>query len=312
MRPAPVLTRHPSMGLAVGIVMLLAACGEPAVDPDQPTTTPTPTPTATEPTETPTVAPTVTPTGTPTEEGTPPEAGRTTSTAYFVRADDSGIWVEPVTEQLAAPTLGVARAAMDQLVAGPTGDPALETEVPPGTQVLDVNITDRVLRVDLSGEVTAASGSSSQETAFSQQLAHTGAQFDTVDAVQLLVQGEPITELWGHLDWSQPVEPDLFALSPITFDSHRWGEQVTAGSVTVGGEANTFEATLELRLLGPDGQVREDTFATATSGSGERGTWTHTFRLDEPGRWTVVAVEPDPSGGEGRPPFTTELVLDVT
>jgi hypothetical protein len=291
------------------LALLLAACGEPAVT--EPTPTPDGTPTAPV-TESPDPDDTASPgEPAPTPDEPDPETPAATSTAYFVRAHESGEWVEPETQPLATPTLGVARAAMEQLVAGPAGDPALSTTLPAGTRLLDVTIVDRVLVVDLSGELAATGGGSAQELALAQQLAHTGAQFSTVDAVQLHIEGEPVTDLWGHLDWSEPMEPDPFALSPITFDSHEWGQQVPAGSVTVGGEANTFEATVLLRLIAPDGTAVEDTFTTASSGSGQRGTWTHTFAMPDRGRWTIEASEEDVSGGEGRPAFATRLELEV-
>jgi hypothetical protein len=57
--------------------------------------------------------------------------------------------------------------------------------------------------------------------------------------------------------------------------------------------------------------VVEETFTTATSGSGERGRWESTFDLTGPGTWTIEATEDDPSDGEGRPPFATTLELQV-
>lgn len=285
-------------GLAVlGLVLLLAAgaCGR-----GQPTEEPSPTPDGQEPTATPTAD----------DERDEPE-GASAVTVYFARATEAGIHVEPETHDLDEPTLGVARAAMEVLVAGDPHDPNLSSQAGEGVEVRGVTVDGRVLVVDLSGRVRDNAHGSAGEVAFAQQLAHTAAQFDAVDAVRLWVDGEPISELWGHLDWGEAIHPDELALSPITFDSHRWGEQVEVGRVTVGGEATTFEATVELRLLAPDGSVAEDSFATASEGAPGRGTWEHSFSLPAPGRWTVEAIEPDPSGGEGRPPFVTTLELEV-
>jgi hypothetical protein len=294
-------------------LLLLTACGDgsPTVSEAE-----TPTPTPTEPAEpTPTPTPTPSPTATPTAPDDADDAddadtaGRSTTTAFFVRSDDSGFWVEPAHRELDEPTVAVARAAMEFLVEGEPADPNLETLAGPGVEVLDVDRDGDLVTVDLSGELRNNRTGSGGELAFSQQLAHTAAQFDGVERVQLLVDGEQISDLWGHIDWSEPIDPDPFALSPITFDSHTWGEEVPVGEVTVGGEANTFEATVELRLIGPRGDVIEETFTTATSGSGERGTWEHTFYLETAVTWTIEAIEPDPSDGEGRPPFTTTLEL---
>jgi hypothetical protein len=289
--------------IGIGVLVVLAACGGGADPVAAPTDSPSPAPTTEPATEPATPAP---------EDTEPVIQGTSEATAYFVRSDDSGVWVEPETHDLDAPTLGVAGAAIRLLVEGDTTDPNLETLAPEGTEILGVDIAERVLVVDLSGAVRDAGGSSSQEIGFAQQLAHTGAQFDTVDAVRLRIEGADITELWGHLDWSEPIEPDPFALAPIDIQSPEWSAEVRAGEVTLSGEANTFEATVELRLIAPDTSVVEEAFTTATSGSGERGTWEHTFTIDEPGRWSVEAVEPDPSDGEGRPPFSVWLEIEVS
>lgn len=230
-------------------------------------------------------------------------------TAYFVRSDATTIWVEPETHELTTSTVGVARAAMELLVSGETHDPDLTTAAPPGTEVLGVSIRDGVLIVDLSGEVARHGSGSATEVAFAHQLAHTAAQFDGVDAVRLWVDGRAVTELWGHLDWSEPLEADPFVLSPVTFTSHTYGEEVAPGTVTVAGEARVFEAHVGLRLIDPDGTVVDESWTTASDGPPDRGDWTATFDLDRPGTWTVEAAESDPSDGEGRPPFVAVLEL---
>lgn len=282
----------------VSVLLLgLAACGQSdQVDPDG-----SPTPTATTPS----------PTGSPDD---PDGEGLEEITAFFIRFDDSGAWVEPEVHTLEEPTVAVATAAIALAVEGSPHNPDLMTAAPEGTRVLDVRLEDGLLIVDLSEEVRGGSAGSSLEGAFAQQLAHTGAQFDTVEAVQLQIEGEPVEELWGHIIWDGPIEPDTFALTPITFEFPTWGQEVEPGPVTAGGQANTFEATVELRLRDPDGAVVEDTFTTATSGTGTRGEWEHTFETpaDRPGTWTVEAIEPDPSGGEGRPPLVTRVQIRVT
>jgi hypothetical protein len=301
-------------------LVLLAACGGDDNVAPEPTPIPTAIPVPTEAEE----PASPTPTPTPAEDATEPEdegpgtdedpdddatAGATRVTAFFARAGESGVWVEPVERTLDEPTLGVARAAMELLVANDPGDPGLTSLTGEGVELLGVDIDGDVLTVDLSGELRNARGGLEEEEALAQQLAHTAAQFDGVARVRLLVDGGEISDLWGNIDWAQPMEPDPFALAPITIDTHTWGEQVPVGEITVGGEANTFEATVQLRLLGPDGDVIEETFTTATSGSGERGRWEHTFFLEGAATWTIEAEEPDPSDGEGRPPFTTRLEI---
>lgn len=285
--------RTPARRLALSAVLLLAlaACGDgtrtsSSPSPTGPQTPPEPDPTATETMEV---------------------------TAWFVRAAGERLWVEPEThERPASPA--VAQAAIELMLEGDTRDPNLSTLAPEGTRVLAADIQDAVLVIDLSEEITSVGRSSTEETAFAQQLAYTGSQFGTVDAVRLWVEGGPVDELWGHLDWSEPIERAPFAETPVTFDRPRWGQTLERGPVTAGGEANTFEATVELQLIDPDGQVVEETFTTATSGTGTRGTWQHTFEqpADRPGNWVIEAAEPDPSGGEGFPPVVVRVEFEVT
>ena len=235
-------------------------------------------------------------------------------TIFFVRSNDAGIWIEPELHELDGPTEGIARAAMELLFEVDAHDPALTSVAPADVQVLATNIRDRVLIVDVSDEVTGYGAGSAQEMAFAQQLAHTGAAFDTVDAVELWVDGEPIDELWGHLDWSQPFQPDPYAVSPITFSDPALGPSgATAdiGSVEVAGEARVFEATFGLRLYDAAGELVAEKFVMASEGAPGRGTWEHTFTINDPGTYTIEATEDDPSDGEGRPPFVVTRSVEV-
>lgn len=242
-----------------------------------------------------------------TEDDTDDGRGATEVTVYFVRSGDGGIWVEPETHDLDTPTTAVARAAMEILFRGDPHDENLSSGAPDGVQVLATNIVNRVLIVDVSDDIVRTGQSSAQELAFAQQLAHTGAAFATVDAVQLWVDGAPIDELWGHLDWSQPIEPDPFALSPVTIAE----ATVRDGRIQLSGKATVFEAMVGIRLYRADGTMVAEDFVMASTGAPERGTWTHVFTAPGPGTYTVEASEDDPSDGEGRPPFTTTRQVTV-
>lgn len=274
--------------LAVVAALALAACSEDPVAAPTPTADASPTPTPT-------------PTG--------DDAAADEVTVYYVREHDSGLWVEPEVVPLDEPTVAVARAAMEALVGHEPRDPARMSLTGEDARVLDVTTDGEILVVDFASLHDGLG--SAFEAALIQQIAHTGAQFDTITAVRILIDGEEVESVAGHIETREPVEPDPFALSPITFTSHANGDEVAVGDVTVRGEACTFEATLELRLVAPDGSVAEETFTTASSACPERGAWEHTFTLDEAGTWTIVAVEPDPSDGEGRPPFETAIELEA-
>jgi hypothetical protein len=84
----------------------------------------------------------------------------------------------------------------------------LGTVVPQGININNVAISDGIVTVDLDDTIRLASGSSSEETMFAQQLAHTALLDASLTALRLLIDGQPISELWGHLDWSMPITAD--------------------------------------------------------------------------------------------------------
>lgn len=84
----------------------------------------------------------------------------------------------------------------------------LGTVVPQGITINNVEIADGVVTVDLGDTIRLASGSSSEETLFAQQLAHTALLDSSLTALRLVIDGQPISELWGHLDWSMPMAAD--------------------------------------------------------------------------------------------------------
>ena len=228
---------------------------------------------------------------------------------HLVRSGPTAFYIEPVPVRI--PDVGDAlsariTAAIGALLdLGTPEDPELFTSVPEGTTLHRVTVDGGIATLDLAGGIIGSSGSSSQELTFAQQLAHTARVDTSITAIRLLIDGSPVDELWGHLDWSGPIEPDPFALSPITITVPLAGETVPAGPVTFRGQATVFEATVLVTLLGENGAVLEEGFVTATTGAPERGTWEWTVTLPRTGLYTMVAQESDPSGGEGRPPFVT-------
>ena len=232
---------------------------------------------------------------------------------HLVRSAPTTFFVEPVPVRV--PAVGDATsaritAAVEALLAlTASPDPELTTSVPAGTTLTMVSIDGPVVTLDLSGGIVGSSGSSSQETTFAQQLAHTARVDASIEAIALMVDGAPITELWGHLDWSAPVAVDPFILSPVTITTPIAGDEVPVGEVTFRGQATVFEATVLVTLTDADGTVLEEGFVTATTGAPERGTWEWTVTLPGAGTYTVTAGESDPSEGEGRSPFSTSRTV---
>jgi len=84
----------------------------------------------------------------------------------------------------------------------------LGTVIPQGMNINNVVIAQGVVTVDLDDTIRLASGSSTEETLFAQQLAHTVLLDSSLTALRVFINGQAISELWGHFDWSMPITPD--------------------------------------------------------------------------------------------------------
>ncbi len=104
-----------------------------------------------------------------------------------------GPFLIPVHRTVPA-TTGVARAAIEELLGGTERNEAaagIDTAVPETTLLLGVNIADGMATVDLTRDFESGGGTTSM-TARLAQLVYTVTQFPTVDAVELLLDGEPV------------------------------------------------------------------------------------------------------------------------
>jgi hypothetical protein len=86
--------------------------------------------------------------------------------------------------------------------------------------------------------------------------------------------------------------PIILVESPLPF-------QKVKSPLRATGTANTFEATFQYDLVGPDGKLLTTHFVTATSGSGTRGTFDFTvpFTVDRTGPGKLVVYERSAENG---------------
>lgn len=120
---------------------------------------------------------------------------------YF--SDESGQHL--VSELREVPKVeGIARAVMQELIAGPSVDSGLLPTIPVGTQLLDINVRpDGLCLVDLSGElVQNHPGGSMNEEMTVYSVVNTLTQFPTIQEVQILVDGQKVETIAGHMDVS--------------------------------------------------------------------------------------------------------------
>ena len=105
--------------------------------------------------------------------------------------------------------------------------------------------------------------------------------------VYTLTQFPGSPRAFGH------TRPDFEDLTPAILVESPLPFQTVHPPLRATGTANTFEATFQYELIGPDARIVAHNFVTATSGSGERGTFDFTvpFAIDGPGSGELVVYE---------------------
>jgi spore germination protein GerM len=163
-------------------------------------------------------------------------------------------------------TVAVARAAMEQLLAGPTDAErahdlrvgTIGTRIPEGTRLLGLDIQDGVATVDLSSEFASGDIDGDEREAWAIRLAqvtYTLTQFPTVGRVRFMVDGKPGHAIEGH----EGSQIDLATraayadqLPGVFVDNPAWGGAFTdpltvSGIAQIAGEPPEFHAALVSR-----------------------------------------------------------------
>lgn len=310
------------LGVAL-LTILIIGCGDDDDDMDEPTSTlsqptatndaagsdPTPTfddPTATVPT--PTSEATVTPTEAP-AAASPTEVDELTLNVYFIRDEHLTVGHRTIPH-----TLALGTAAMEALLAGPSAheaDLGFTSEIPEGSELLGLEIENAIATVNLSAEFESGGGSFSVSARLVQVI-YTLTQFPTVDAVEFLLEGEPVEIFSGEgVVIDGPAGRASGSLLPAIFvESVAAGDSVS-DPVTIAGTANTFEATFIARIVTDSGEVLTEQVVTATSGSGTRGTFEATIPFEvaaeTPGKLVVFEY----SARDGSPINVIEIPVTL-
>lgn len=251
------------------LALLLGGCGGDGDEGAEPPTAPPP-PGAAEP---PPAA---------TTEGPPPAAPRRVS-LYFLREGELA-----VVRREVAGTPAVARAALEALADGPTAAERganLATRVPDGLEITQLAIEGGTARTELQPCPPMA------------QVVFTLTQFPSVRRVRSsCLEGGAVSR--GDFEEDLPA---IFVESPAQ------GEEVRS-PLRIRGTANTFEANFQINVVDWDGRIVKEQFATATSGTGTRGTFDVTvpFTVDRPGGALIVFED---SAKDGRPMNVVEIPL---
>ncbi|MFP5341988.1 MAG: GerMN domain-containing protein [Candidatus Limnocylindria bacterium] len=280
---APLHRRRSILGLAIAALVVASACttsgGLGTVPPPPATPTPAPSqPGGPDLAPAPSVPVAPSPSDGPTASPSGPAASPTPVETIIVRTygvlpGEVGVEGLVPTLQVIPATTGVARAAIEQLLAGRLAD-GVSSSIPAGTRLLGLSIKDRVATIDLSKEFETGGGSASSFYRLG-QVVYTLTQFSTVGSVLFQVDGRTVTTFGPEgivLDGPQ-ARADYEDLLPAIFvDRPAYGAAI-GNPARITGNANVFEATLQVTILDGSGRVVYEDFATATCGTGCRGTF---------------------------------------
>lgn len=179
------------------------------------------------------------------------------------------------------------------IIPGPVGETGATSAIPERAELLHVAREGSVLNVDLSSEFESGGGSLSMQLRVA-QVVFTGTQFEGIDAVRILIEGERVDAIGGEgLVVSEPLaRRDFQDVAPaIVVESPKIGSVVPSGTA-VEGFANVFEANVNIRVRDDNDKIIFETFTTATCGTGCWGDFSEAieFEVDHetPGRIEVL------------------------
>lgn len=228
---------------------------------------------------------------------------------YFLHGEQ----VSPAPRTVTAPS--TAAGALRALLSGPNGFERghdRTTAIPAGTTLNSVVVRDRIATVDLSERYDDGGGTLSMRARLA-QVVFTATRFPTIDKVRFALDGKAVRSFGGEgIELNRPVgRADFEDLTPdILVESPMIGDTITS-PVRVWGTANTFEATIRLKLTDAAGRTAADIFGTATSGSGTRGTYDMTFpyQATRSGAGVLTAFWDSPEDGRAMVSDTVPLTV---
>jgi hypothetical protein len=199
-------------------------------------------------------------------------------------------------------------AAVAAMLAGDAFDPDYRTGWPNGAKVRSVAVGDDAVTVDLAGAATNSVGAeAAQQTV--QQLVWTATAASGRSSVRLLLDGEPVSDLWGHVGVGGALRraPALDTLALVWLIDPQHGATV-GRTVTIHVSGSTFESTIQLRVRQGDRTVAERHVTTASTGGGQFGEAKTTLALS-PGSYVIEAYAE--SAVDGRPTFLDDHSVTV-
>lgn len=126
---------------------------------------------------------------------------------FFSNKDASGFVQE---ERKINKASGLAKETILELIKGPKDKNKGVITIPQGTKLNNIVIKDSICYVDFSKELQKNHwGGSAGEYMTVYSIVKTLCQFSSINKVQILIEGNKVTTLAGHIDISKPMERPL-------------------------------------------------------------------------------------------------------
>jgi spore germination protein GerM len=132
---------------------------------------------------------------------------------YFTRIVEGKQRMVAITRELPA-GLPPAEAALEELIRGevPRG---CDRPLPRGTELLGVRVSDGLAAADFSEELRSGfRGGSDNEGVTVYSIVNTLTALPGIDKVQILIEGQQVTEIGGHLYVGEPLTYDDELVAP--------------------------------------------------------------------------------------------------
>ena len=129
---------------------------------------------------------------------------------YFVVSAQDELWLTPVFVRVAKGQGGPAEA-LAALIAGPPAGAGggLTPPLPADTRVLGLTVKAGLATVNFSREITRLGAGARGEALALAAIANTLTEFEGIQQVQLLVEGQRVESIGGHIDASGPLSRNM-------------------------------------------------------------------------------------------------------
>ncbi|NLY92091.1 MAG: GerMN domain-containing protein [Firmicutes bacterium] len=122
---------------------------------------------------------------------------------YFIR-EEAGVSLLVPEVRMITPTSEPEKAALRALIDGPVTE-GLQPVLPRKTVLRSLEITGGLAVVDFSRDVVAIDRGSWGEALVVWSVVNTLTKFPEIEAVRILIEGEPVETLAGHFDLTRPL-----------------------------------------------------------------------------------------------------------